>query len=139
MLAAASPTLKTYLRQAAGHTYVVRVDHMSSSTWQGVLQFVYKGEECIAPGSSVASLVKAANTLQIPALQTALLAKPTLDAQVGVKTANTLQIPALQTALLAKPTLDAQVGVKTANTLQIPALQTALLAKPTLNAQVGEK
>ena len=127
----------TYDKQQDIH--VVRVDHMSSSTWQGVLQFVYKGEVCISPGSSVASLVKAANTLQIPALQTALLAKPTLDAQVGVKTANTLQIPALQTALLAKPTLDAQVGVKTANTLQIPALQTALLAKPTLDAQVGVK
>ena len=85
VLAAASPTLKTYLRQATGHTYVVRVDHMSSSTWQGVLQFVYKGELCIAPGSSVASLMKAANTLQIPALQTALLAKPILETRVDEK------------------------------------------------------
>ena len=75
VLAAASPTLKTYLKQATGNTYVLRVDHMSSCTWQNVLQFVYTGRVFVAPGSSVASLSKAANTLQMLGLQTALLAQ----------------------------------------------------------------
>ena len=143
ILATASPTLKTYLKQATGNTYVVRVDHMSSSTWQCVLQFVYTGQVVITSGSSVASLSKAASTLQIRGLQMALssqcavrpiTSKNILPEDIVMRRR---QCPSHNTETQEKA---ATLSVsKAVGALKVHRLQTTLLSQTNLKTAAAEK